>query len=41
MSKVRIQYAQGNIGKAVAARILPGTDLIEGIEEICRENNIT
>ncbi len=26
--------------KTVAARLLPGTDLIEGIEEVCKKNDI-
>lgn len=37
----RIQYAVGTLGKTVAARLLPGTDLMTGIEEICQENNIS
>lgn len=37
----RIQYASGSLGKAVAARLLPGTDLMSGIEELCRENHIS
>lgn len=41
MSKTNIQYATGSIGKTVAGRLLPGTDLITGIEAICKENNIT
>ena len=38
--KVRVQYAAGTIGKCVAARILPGTDLLTGIEKACEENGI-
>lgn len=40
MSNLRIQDACGKAGKVVAERILPGTDLIEGIEECCRKNGI-
>lgn len=40
MSELRVQDACGTAGKAVAARILPGTDLLEGIEEACRRNGI-
>ncbi|WP_163099935.1 PPC domain-containing DNA-binding protein [Peribacillus alkalitolerans] len=38
--KIRAHYATGSPGKIVAARLLPGTDLLTGIEEICRENSI-
>ena len=31
---IRFNEAWGNAGKVVAARLLPDTDLIEGIEEI-------
>lgn len=41
MNETRVQYATGETGKTVAARLLPGTDLITGIEEICKENDIT
>ncbi|MGE4284814.1 MAG: PPC domain-containing DNA-binding protein [Clostridia bacterium] len=40
MEDIRIQYACGKTGKVVAARILPNTDLLEGIEKICEENGI-
>lgn len=36
----RVTSACGTTGKAVAARILPGTDLIEGIEAACSEHGI-
>ncbi|MFD2445423.1 PPC domain-containing DNA-binding protein [Bacillus sp. CGMCC 1.16607] len=32
--------AVGDTGKTVAARLLPGTDLITGIEQVCKENGI-
>jgi len=37
---IRIQHADGKVGKFIAARLLPGCDLIEGIEEVCKENGI-
>ena len=37
---IRFNEACGNAGKVIAARLLPDTDLIEGIEEICRSNQI-
>lgn len=37
---VRYKAAQGNLGKVVAARLQPGTDLIEGIEKICADHGI-
>ncbi|RNF39103.1 PPC domain-containing DNA-binding protein [Planococcus salinus] len=37
----RIHYANGSTGKVIAARLLPGTDLMTGIEELCSANDIT
>ena len=37
---IRFHEACGKTGKAVAARLLPDTDLIEGIEAVCEKNNI-
>ena len=37
---IRVQDACGNTGKTIAARLLPGTDLIEGIEEVCKKNDV-
>lgn len=39
-SGIRVRHAAGTAGKIVAARILPKTDVIEGLEEICRANGI-
>ncbi len=39
-SMIRIQDACGKTGKVVAVRLLPNTDLIEGIEEACKKNEI-
>jgi len=38
--EIRVKYATGEAGRRVAARLQPGTDLILGIEKICRENRI-
>jgi len=38
--KPRYKAAQGRLGKVVAARLLPGTDLIQGIERICEDNGV-
>ena len=35
---IRFHDACGTTGKTVAARLLPDTDLIEGIEEVCKKN---
>lgn len=40
MSEVRVNYACGKPGKMIAARILPGTDLLTGLEEICDQNGV-
>lgn len=37
---IRFNEACGRTGKTVAARLLPNTDLIEGIEAVCIKNNI-
>ena len=37
---IRFHDACGTTGKTVAARLLPDTDLIEGIEEVCKKNKI-
>ena len=34
---IRFHDACGTTGKTVAARLLPDTDLIEGIEEVCKK----
>jgi len=40
LGEIRYTAAQGEIGKVVAARLLPGTDIIEGIEKICEDYGI-
>jgi len=40
MGEVRYKAAIGQIGRVIAARLLPGTDLIEGIEKICEDYGI-
>ena len=37
---IRVKDACGKVGKTIACRLLPGTDLIEGIEETCRKNDV-
>ncbi|UZM99943.1 DUF296 domain-containing protein [Lysinibacillus sp. MHQ-1] len=37
---VRVNYGIGSFGKVISARLLMGTDIIEGIEALCEENNI-
>jgi predicted DNA-binding protein with PD1-like motif len=41
VGEVRYQSAEGEIGKVVAARLLPGTDLVEGIEKVCEDHGIS
>jgi len=35
-----VKYAAGNLSKVVMLRILPGSDIIEGIEDTCRDLQI-
>lgn len=37
---IRFIDACGKSGKVIAARLLPGTDLIEGIEAVCEKNDV-
>ncbi|MEA5017569.1 MAG: PPC domain-containing DNA-binding protein [Erysipelotrichaceae bacterium] len=37
---IRFTDACGRSGKTIAARLLPGTDLIEGIEAVCAKNEV-
>jgi len=37
---VRVKSAAGFAGRLIAGRILPGTDLITGIEKICEEHGV-
>lgn len=37
---IRVKDACGSAGKVIACRLLPGTDLIEGIEEACAKNGV-
>ena len=37
-STIRYQAASGKLGKVIIGRLLPGTDVIEGIEKICKES---
>ncbi|KAB2332830.1 PPC domain-containing DNA-binding protein [Bacillus mesophilum] len=37
---IHAHFAEGFEGKTVVARLLPGTDLLSGIEEVCRANQM-
>ncbi len=37
---MRIQSVEGNVVRTVVARLLPGTDVLPGIEECCRKHGI-
>ncbi len=37
---LRVKWAKGKLRNIVSARILPGTDVISGIEKICLESGI-
>lgn len=37
---IRFHDACGSTGKTIAARLLPNTDLIEGIEAVCEKNGV-
>ncbi|WP_054768008.1 PPC domain-containing DNA-binding protein [Lysinibacillus parviboronicapiens] len=37
---VRVNYGVGSFGRVISARILMGTDIVEGIEAVCKENAI-
>ena len=40
MSKVHATSVKAKIGRVIVGRILPGTELVEGILNICEENNL-
>lgn len=40
MEKIRYKAALGQFGRVIAARLLPRTDLVEGIERICEDYEI-
>ena len=37
---VQYKYSVGSLGRVVAVRLLPGTDIIEGIEKVCADLGI-
>lgn len=37
---LRIKSVAGEIGRIIAGRLLPGTDMINGLEETCRRHNV-
>ena len=40
MSEVRFASGEGRIGRIVVGRLLPGTDLMEGLNKLCDQYNI-
>jgi predicted DNA-binding protein with PD1-like motif len=40
MGEIRYKAAQGQLGRVIAARLLPGTDLVEGMEKICEDYEV-
>ena len=40
MAELRTKYVCGRLGKTVAVRLLPGTDLMNGLKKACEENGI-
>jgi predicted DNA-binding protein with PD1-like motif len=40
MSKVRVSSKESRPGRLIAARILPGTDLLAGLSKICHEHKV-
>jgi len=40
MSEVRIASGEGQLGRMIVGRLLPGTDLMEGLNKICDQYNI-
>ena len=41
METIRIQAVTSQTGKRIVGRLLPGTDLISGIEAMCRQHRVT
>lgn len=40
MEKFEMEMAQGNLGRIVALRLKPGTDVLLGLEEACKRSGI-
>ena len=38
--EVRVESLEGQTGRTISARLLPGTDLISGLKELVRKHNI-
>jgi predicted DNA-binding protein with PD1-like motif len=38
--EVRFESMEGRAGRIISARLLPGTDLVSGLEELARKHNI-
>ena len=41
MSEIRTEAVASKKGRAIVGRILPGTDLVKGIDRICQDNQVT
>lgn len=37
---IRLQSVVGGIGRTIVGRLLPGTDMLEGIQAACRQHNV-
>lgn len=40
MTEIRAKHIGANFGKIIPTRLLPGTDLINGLIKVCEKNNI-
>jgi len=40
MNEIRFESAAATTGKMIPARLLPGTDLLEGIEAVCEKHGV-
>ena len=40
MENLDMEMAQGKLGRVIALRLKPGTDVLLGLEEACKRNNI-
>lgn len=40
MAEIRTKHVCGKFGKVVAVRLLPGTDLMNGLKKVCEDNGV-
>ena len=40
MPEIRTKYAFGELSRVIPLRLLPGTDLMDGLKKVCEENGI-